>query len=339
MSKFEVWWVDDEPERESEEAESLDGEQEELNVVFYNPDEALEILSSIEEGTGDCEAPDLVLGDWYLNEVGEYEFKGLTFEARLREVFSDVPFYGFSGEETADFGGQLSEERFDRVCNIRELTSGNAGKEILEDIKDYQKVKDAVGGDIGDIMELLDASDEARREQIRASLPGEFENGIPSEDESGRSSGLQFARWVRNRFLQIPGPISGALFTATKLGVKRSVFKNKYQTDFESSKYRGIFSYTTKPRWWQTSVIRKLVKMNDDPESSMGEPWMSGPQILDVDPENRPVCEVCRKKHPETVAQTESSPTDTFPVHFGCSRIQKQREGAFSERRVIPSDQ
>jgi hypothetical protein len=315
----------------------LDEELNELNVSFYQPEQASDVLSEMESGQSDIEVPGLVLVDWYLNQEDDgYDFKGLTFEARLREVFGSIPVYGFSGEE-ASFGGQLSEERFDREFPIDKLTAPDVGEQIAEDIKDYRRIKKAVGGSEADIIDLLDASDSAKREQVKSTLPGEFENGIPTEEDSGGSAGLQFARWVRNRFLRVPGPTWGPMFTATKLGIDVDTFNEEYREKFESDRYQGVFSFSAEPRWWQRDIIDNIVSLNDDSNIAIGETWRSVPQILNVDSEDRPECEVCGDDYPETVAQTETSPTGTYPVHYGCSRIKKQREGAFNERRIIPS--
>lgn len=332
-SEYTVLWIDDDEERREENRGGV-GNDDRINVTTLGPMEAASELLGGPNGEGQIPSdPDLALVDWYL-QTDEYSGDGPSIEGILRDTFKTLPIYAFSGEygnSEFDREQKRGEHRFALITSPDRLDDDD----LIQDIQDYQQIRSKEGEGIDGILELLDAPQELK-EKIQSTLPQEFAEGLPAEDEGDSDSSLRFARWVRHELLETPGLLWDDVWTATKVGIKKEQFA-EYSSKLSSAKYTGIFSHRNN-LWWRVKVRDEIYQLADEQDHSVDRLWKSGPELLDVSESDRSTCEVdsCDKPHPpQTVAAGSPSQKPEFQVHYNCSNIEQSRAATYEDLRVL----
>ena len=200
-NEFAVLWIDDNKERREERRGGV-GNDERITVYPHGPmDAASEFLTDSDEEMDFPKEPDLALVDWYLRKGDEnYAGDGPSIEGILRDKFPYTPIYAFSGkfgDPEFDRDRKRGEHRFAHITAADRLNDSD----LIDDIQDYRRIRKKEGSDVEGLIELLDPPS-GIEEKIESTLPQEFAEGLPHEEESDPDSSFRFARWVRNEFLK-----------------------------------------------------------------------------------------------------------------------------------------
>lgn len=330
MSEYTVWWIDDNENRK-EDAENLEQNLNDVHVIFHQPAQALRQLDPEDQDYEALDDLDLVLIDWKLHEKGDFLGKGLTMAGRVREAHPQVPIYGFSSEFEALQSGAGSDQ-FESLMRIRDL-QGKRNAEILEsDLKAFETIKQQRNEGFESLIETLNPP-EGAIDGIKSVVPREYIDGLQSHGERGGDA-VKFANWVRNRFLETPGPLLDDTWAATKIGLTKSVLE-EYADELNGTShgeitYDGVFSHRNSRRWWNTLLIDAVVTLAED--AQFRELNAFGPEVLKID--DKPQCKVCHEERPETVAAGQDGRDAGSPVHHLCSHVHHTREGAFEDYRI-----
>lgn len=329
---YQIWWIDDEDSNVVA-ATELGNSRSDLDVEFQTPNKVDDFKTE----------PDLILVDWFLDQgtPSNYE-RGISIEAKLREkTNSETPIYGFSGESEKRLDEQFSDKRFDHgIFERADLSEPEAADKLVKDIKSYEAIRDVSGGDFRDLVDLL-AFPEDDYDSLESIIPREYSDGLPQIRERP-GAGLNFARWVRTRFLVTPGPLLNPTWAATQLGLAPEAFST-YCEEFTSVevpddlKYSGVFSHRVDDRYWESQLMRALAKLEQDAdvEGSPKETWQVGFAVLGACEDERATCAVCEEPFPQTVAAKRRGENAQLPVHYRHSNVHHSREGAFKDYREI----
>lgn len=327
MSDYCIWWIDDRPRRE-EKADHVERESDCITVDFSLPDRAIEQVE--EDSFPDA---DLVLIDWVLNDEHDVISRGVSMEGIVREHLPRTPTYGFSGEETEELQEAQNERRFEAVFDLRGIISNEGITNLEKDLQDYELIESVRGDGFEALRNTLQPPSEGE-EQLTSIIPREFSDGLQEGTKTKGGSKLEFARWVRERFLNTPGPLWNDQWLATNLGVSKTSLEPLAATLRESDravKYEGIFSHRVENRWWSSEVIGAVVELVD---SSVADIQQAAPMLVPEEDREIATCDYCGEKYPDTVAAIKEGRDAEHPVHFRCSEIHHSREGPFEDYRV-----
>lgn len=332
-NEFTVLWIDDNKERREETRGGV-GDDDQITVLPLGPREvASELLTGPDGEPTIPSEPHLALVDWYLH-TDDYEGDGPSIEGILRDNFSTTPVYAFSGQYGSSAfkrEQKRGEHRFALITSPDRLDD----VDLIQDIEDYQRIRDKEGECLDGIIELLEAPPDLK-EKIQSTLPQEFAEGLPSEDEGDSDSSLRFARWVRHELLEKPGLLWDDVWSATKIGIDKERFA-EYESSLSDAKYTGIFSHRN-DLWWRMLVRDELFDRAAEQDRTVDRLWKDGPDLLDVAEEHRATCEIdpCNKSHPpQTVAAGSPSEKPNFQVHYNCSNIEQSRGATYEDLRVL----
>lgn len=339
QSEFTVLWIDDDKERRERKRGGV-GDDEQITVIPLAPMEAAsELLTGPDEEPAIPENVDLALVDWYLHTEDyegddEYEGDGPSIEGILRDRMPTTPIYAFSGEygnSAFEREQKRGEDRFALITGPHKLNDSD----LIKDLQDYQRIREQGGEGIEGIIDLLDAPAKIT-EKIQSTLPQEFAQGLPSEDESDFNSSLRFARWVRHEFLEQSGLLWDDVWTSTKVGIDKEQF-DEYKSSLSGAKYTGIFSHRNE-RWWRVWVRDEVFDLADEQGRSIDRLWKDGPELLGVNENDTSTCEdaSCDDSHrPQTVAAASPKEKPSFQVHYNCSNIEQSRRATYDDLRVL----
>lgn len=335
MSEYDVWWIDDNDDRRDV-SELLKGHTDKLSVEFSPPDRAIDKLT---EESGAIRF-DLVLIDWKLQEHGEFPGKGLTMAGRVREEMPTVPIYGFS-DAVQELRATAGEHQFDATYDVSRFKSEEGADLVEKDLDSYAKIEEAEGDGFEALLETLDVPDDAHND-LESVIPREYAGGLQPD---GDGSIREFAYWVRNRFLETPGPVLDDRWWATKIGLEEEALEN-YVEELTSSIddspiYNGVFSHRFDRRWWATLAINSVVSIAKERGEPIHELTTVAEKILG-ESERLSYCRVClvddqpdqNDSRPGILAADKEGKDATHPVHLRCSHIHHTREGAFEDYRV-----
>jgi hypothetical protein len=322
-----MWWIDDDPRRKKAK-NSLEEKSDRFNIEFESPENIDEMNTE----------PDLALVDWKLNTDG-YSGKGLSMEAKIREMYPEVPIYGFSGEPDEAKDLSMTTERFDQGVFSFSTITGDKGfvDSIISDIEDYKTVSQARGEELDALYSAL-AVPKNDQKRVKSVIPREFSDGI----RDGEESPLNFSQWVLDRFLETPGPLLDETWAATTLGIRPEAFEDYWDkllssSDVEDVEYSGVFSHQADFFIWESQMVEVLVSLLSESKAAemAQETCRMGANILDVAEEDISRCKVCDEKFPGTVAAAGEGESAKYPVHYHCSDVHHSREGSFKDYRVI----
>ncbi|SMO70087.1 response regulator [Halorubrum cibi] len=330
MSEYTIWWIDDSEDR-AKDADRLSDFAPELSVQFSGPSEAVDRLDEADN----LSEVDLVLIDWKLNEHGDFLGKGLTMAGKVSEELPETPLYGFSSE-VSELRATATREQFEETYDVSELQSKEGALNIKLDLDSYTEIKNVRGEGLQELIKLLDPP-EAAIEDLKSIIPREYTDGLKSDPKINGGSIIEFGEWVRNRFLETPGPLWDDDWTATKIGLQPDALSG-YTDELNGTKhgdatYSGIFSHRKSRRWWSTQVIDAVVALAKNRDVRLGELTTVGEVVLG-ESEKISVCEVCGEDYPDILAAGRDGEDADAPVHLGCSHIHHTREGTFEDYRI-----
>ncbi|QGA84414.1 response regulator [Halomicrobium sp. LC1Hm] len=335
MNDYDVWWIDDSEDRRVA-SDALEDNSDDLTVTFDKPGVALDILT-------DKSKPveyDLVLIDWKLQDHSEFRGKGLTMMGRVREEMPAVPIYGFS-DAVDELRATAGDHQFDATYDASQLKSEDGATNVEKDLESYESIRHVEGAGLEPLLETLGAPKDAY-EDLKSVIPREYANGIQAE---GEGSVREFAYWVRNRFVETPGPVLDNTWWATKIGLEKEALENHVDelTDVVDKPvlYDGVFDHRCDRRWWTSQAISSVVALAKDHGEHINELTMVGKDILG-ESEGLSYCRVCELREsseqiggrPDILAAGREGEDADHPVHLGCSHIHHTREGAFEDYRV-----
>jgi hypothetical protein len=330
-SEYLVLWIDDDQERREGDRGGV-GSHDRINIHSMGPrDAASQFLTDMEDEGGLPGEPDLALVDWYL-QTDEYAGDGPSIEGILRDRFSSIPIYAFSAEYGSpqfDLDRQRGATRFAHITSPQRLDD----EDLIQDLEDYEKIRDKEGQGIDGLVDLLDPPSNLD-EQIESTVPQEFIQGLPRDEQSDTDSSLRFARWVRNEFLQTPGLIWDDVWTATKTGIGKESFAN-HSSAFSDAEYTGVFDHRFK-RWWREAVKDIVFDRARKENVDINRMWKQGPDLFDVAEGDRSKCDVCERPHrPQTVAARKPDDSADYQVHYDCSNIEQSRAATYEDFRLL----
>lgn len=336
---YTIWWIDDRGDSQDT-ASVLDEQSENIVVRDIPPEGAVDRVGLIEEDSDDTTKsdqftkPDMALIDWKLYEQGNYTGKGTSMLGLLRDKFGRIPIYGFSAEPR-----DINQEQFLRVFNVEYFTYLGAAEDLIEDIRDFEKIDQQTDQGLDGLISTLEPPED-QIDKLKPIIPRELSDGI-SGHEDGEIAGLhQFTEWVWKRFLHTPGPVLDDQWTATKLGLTREAFQSKKEALLEAEvdqlKYTGVLS-PEKDRWWKSSIVQALMDIDKERggEGKFETTWKKGADLFAESKDELAHCEVCEKILPETVAAPSPNSDERKPVHHRCSDIHHSREGSFADFRIF----
>lgn len=336
---YTIWWIDDRSDSR-ETADVLDEQSENLDILDIPPEEAVDRVGLIEENSDDTSdidpfsRPDMALIDWKLHEQSDYTGKGTSMLGLLRDKFGKIPIYGFSAEPE-----DVNQERFLRVFNVEYFTRQGAAEDLIDDIKDFEKINEQADQGLDGLISTLEPPED-RIDELEPIIPRELSNGI-SGHKDGEVAGLQqFTEWVWKRFLHRPALVLNDQWTATKLGLTTDAFKEKkeilYEADVDQLRYTGVLS-PEEDRWWKYSIVQALIDIDKSRggDGTFETTWEKGADLFAESEEELARCEVCDKVLPETIAAPSPNSDEREPVHYRCSNIHHSREGSFADFRIF----
>jgi len=327
--QFNIWWIDDEPDREEQAEEILEERNDKIQVEFESPEDIEEMQTE----------PDLALVDWKLDSE-DYFGKGLSMEAKIREIHSETPVYGFSGDPSEVQDKSLTNERFDQgIFPLKALSDPDFTDRLVKDIQDYKSLSRAKGGGLDALFNCLEIP-ESDKKRVKSIIPREFSDGL-KEDSTGEKGPLQFSKWVVGRFLDTPGPLLNKTWVATTIGIRPKVFDNYWSEISKSAtrknlEYSGVFSHQVDTLIWESQLIETIVEiLSESEEHEMAqETHQMGIELLEPDEDDLSCCRVCGESFPETVAAAVEGESAEHPTHYHCSDVHHSREGSFKDYRV-----
>ncbi len=330
MTEYCVVCIDDEISTGSprDNAINLLSERDFLKVLKLHPTKVIDWLKDKEL------EPDMFVVDFRLNASaldGEtFPFKGTSLVGMIRDVFPQVPVYLLS----AFFEDKHSAKEvdiFDRLITENNFLQPGF---ILSDVRDFDGIKNSIPGGIQNLLALL-RSPESSVDDLRNVLPRDFTSDL--EDETVEIEGLEtestfefsgivrFGRWVQRPLLADEGILCGDVHASVLLGMDIGYFMNDFLPSEEGAKfvqqtkYTGIFSDTSKRRWWKQAIFNYIYSHPNSQGEIVDELPTSSPTILNVPEEQRAKCIVCREAFPQVVGSTDG--LELYPVHRSCSEL------------------
>jgi len=274
---------------------------------------------------------DLYLLDYKLdqhpptNGEAPYKYNGATISTKLRQlVHQGVPIYLVSRIIEEEHSYQ-EPELADRFIARR----GLAGKseDLYNDALDYKRIRETEKNSEDLLISLLMVPESDVKNTLLA-LPVEIRNGIRRfdgpEQVQNTPDEIIFGKWVIFSLLQQPGVTYDDLYAATYLGMDVEYFRAevvpRFEEPSENLKYKGVFSKTTRRRWWKQALSDYVVSAMPD-KMSFTRPWLVAPKVFSV-PENvLAKCVVCGGLSPETVGRDVDDKEEFHPVHIKCSEV------------------
>lgn len=338
-----VLWIDDE--NQTTEAKNLGFES--LHIQWEHPKDIDSVLEKYENSG--VEAPDLFLIDFYLSQKPindeTYQHQGLVLTALIREKYPEHPIFLVTaaitenGDTKLQKWSQAAESIFDKIIAFEKIQ--REGKEILYyDALDYRKTREKTArNNINALFELLKAPDSIK-ETLFLVLPDTLKSGLmPISGDNPEGNTIAFARWVLRSLLFNPGLLYDKTYTSTLLGVSEKGF-GRISRKFSKAMYTGIFSNTTEPMWWASTINDIVFSYKKSQELKSSDLWVVSNAIFSITEEERSKCAVCDDFFPETVGTNIDNPNEVKPVHYKCSAPDKnkQRQLYFEGFRVFNRD-
>lgn len=201
---------------------------------------------------------------------------------------------------------KLQSDYFDMYLHPADLQRPRPLQTLMNLIDEYETVNCSLPLTEADVPSLLGAPETADVESV---IPGFILDG-------GCDDSRLLSAWIRDRFLDTPGPVVGIERVATRLGMTVDVFEERREF-FESAEYDGVFSEVVDEKWWLKEALHL------------------GYDEFDLYEHEQPICVVCGRGSPDRIAEyIESERTTLQPVHYRCSNIERSRRGAYLKRRT-----
>lgn len=303
-AQIKVTWIDDDKNNE-EDARNLESKNRKLHIKFIP---AIGFESVLKEKT------DLFLIDDRLH-LRNYK-NGLAVAGHVRVKFPETPIYLFSAWPNTTLRttlAQAAESAADKVIDTKKIR--REGHDILYyDALDYRKMRTARRHSLRVIFRLLRSPlDDQNR--IRMVLPESLKKGL-----SRTGNAIALGKWVSTNFLASPGFLYDSLYASTKLGMTESAFC-KRESRFRTARYSGIFSNTSGPLWWNSTlmdIVFRRTARRFPREEKTDLPDLTK-RLFNLASSEIAKCVVCGRKNPETIGLDKYDESNRHPVHIRCS--------------------
>lgn len=337
-----IWWVDDDfLEKSSNNLRIFNKlhKYKEIKTEKFTPREFINALETEDQ------SPDLFLVDYKLDQNRDpsdnnkkFPYTGTGLVGFIRDKFPEHPIYLVSqllkGENVSQ-----DNDLFDRLMDygwFQERGQITAKRILKCDAEDYRSIRNVRSrSGIDPIYRLLNVP-KSSKEDVRKVIPESLRHGIgktPSQNNvndnilTSQCSGvIQLALWVRENLMRHAGVLYSDLYASTYLGMTISYFKNSYvphklKNANDRQQYTGVFYQSEDRRWWKRELAEFLYSLPEAKDISVGQTWISGPEILKLTKNNRSRCIVCDEFSPETVGYDKDDRNELHPVHWRCSDI------------------
>jgi len=312
-----IFWIDDEKERKKQ-AEILEITLEKQkpnggptpNVVFLTLPKWSDFL---EKGDYQEDSVDLFLVDYLLLVKGLHRGGGLSVSGGIREHFPEIPIYIFSAKDVP----YIVKDLADHILTLKEVQRSPIP--LYFGAFYYRLIRMSPRRSAQDLLKLLEAP-EMDHKRIVLTLPENIKDSLSSRAKRPRFTTIEFARWVRQTLLKIPGFLFDSLYSATKLGITEEVFLEQSST-FKKARYDGVFAKTNPELWWN-SKLREIVyetAIDKKLDCDTSDLRKLAPALFTLQSSKLSKCAVCGERYPETVGINKDDDEDYRPVHYKCS--------------------
>ena len=309
--------------------------------------------------------PDLLLIDFRLGmqshpdkDTPLFARDGVSLRGAMlgMEELKDVPAYLVSSVTKKRQAGSM-DVRFDWVLTHRELTGDLGGTFLLDDARDYRRLRTALAA-----VATADTSDIPERRLVRGAVLDLLNVPADSVESVGEVLGHEvrtvlrnesvldsvdlklapsrrraISHWVRAALHRVRGPLIDERMAAAMLGTKLEYFEETLgpQLELESARYTGIFRSTAAMTLWRQALLERLLSASSD-KIELSPPLAlarTTAEYFNVPAQQQAVCRVCGERWPEAVGFDEEERTVDAAVHWRCSREGNRRRQSVRIRR------
>jgi hypothetical protein len=335
-NKITLLWIDDNPERKQD-ADNLEKLDDRISTRFFHPEIFQKKICTKEI----VDAVDLFVVDYDLSRKEcDSEFylgKGLSLAGLIRENYSDVPVYLYSGDTDSPIFENLqytARKEADAVLSLKDIQ--DEGNRILySDAMDYRLIRNASTKNVDELIKVLCPPKEEEN-NIKYILPANLKIKNPGDSEVNLHSGmaLDFAAWIRAIFLANPGFVYDSIHAATKIGMTEPAFIERKQ-HFEDALYTGVFAKTYRHElWWKLSLYDAIFEKTQPSEGKTDvREIVKG--LFSLREDEIAKCSVCKSPFPDAVG-VDPKNNNPVPVHLRCSKSDPRytRMMYFEEQRI-----
>lgn len=319
--KLTIYWLDDDLSRFDHWKEIIENSAVEFDsnaqvVTIQVTADIFEIIADWEKKSP-FPLPDVFMLDHIYLEQLPHKMTGNTLAHILRRTFPDVPIISV----TAMYALPNKDMNVRDVHEYTAVIHYNKLDEHIEDIfsiaLDFKKVVFNTWPEFFDILKIPSSE----KTSLKMAVPSELTQDWTPTKHS------QLARWIRTELQLRPGFLVDELRAATFLGLSIRGFK-KIQNQFESALYRGPFSTSTSPRWWQNSLRDQLFSIvsPDTPDVSQ----VAGRTLLSFEEEDYCKCYVSSEIEASDFVVAEAYPNNVWHV------VRAQYSTTNSDNLAIP---
>lgn len=326
---LKILWIDDDETRKTY-ADTLDAEDN-VSVDFKMPEEIKSISNeSLKEYS-------LIVIDYFLENKGSYKHRGLTMASSIRENCWKIPIFIISADASFDSvkkALKTSLDNFEMVLAEEEFENEDKLKQFIDYAKDYDKLKSFSEITTGIIIEKILNAPESSKEQLN--------NIIPKTLKNNSEKILEVGKWINKTLTSKKGPLYNKNHLRAFLGVKESKI-NQLISEFETSKYNGLFSKVNEDLWW-INEIREILykKWSEKEEEYITNIPLMVEKLYDLKEGDVEICPVCQEKYPNCFAKEIESEDHYAVVHYHCSEKDKDDDELLffeSERVFVEKDE
>jgi hypothetical protein len=259
--------------------------------------------------------PSLVIIDQVLNKC-DWELNipllGSSLAEIIRQKWPACPIVGITAGQNIAAESQWYD--FEKKAEFEDLYEsqkfGAAVEPIYALASGFQVLRNPKVLSIKKIIELL-GPPVGERERLATAIPDEIRRS-----SNDRSVPRLTALWIRKRLKERPGFLYDRAWTANLLGLTPKGFI-KVEQVFEAAKYSGVFSEPSNPRWWVLGLKEILFETIKDANTNLT--WVVGQRLQGLVPSDFSECYVCKKPHPEILANIDTSGDEKRPMHIRCT--------------------
>ncbi len=291
--RLEFVWIDDNPEREVESKNIATQFKIKMRFIDVKGKDITNQLSNLLKS----ERPDLILIDHKFEDVDSGIFKaGSTAAAYIRETWPTCPIVCVTGADQNIIDSQ-KRDLYEAIFEISNISRHYST--IISIAAGFKNLEQRRPNNEEELLNLIGVPSDDR-ERIKAIFPNE----LKKISDPGLCTNL--SHWVRGTLMERPGFLYDKLSLATLIGVKEASF-HKVEKYFKKAKFTGIFSDTSKERWWKSEAISILNMRIQE----AGLPWERGRKLKGLTKRDFSKSYVEGVDYPEVVAYVDNTPNST----------------------------
>lgn len=242
--------------------------------------------------------PDLFVIDHVFNSALPFGLKGSSLAHLLRGEFPRVPMVcvtamfdepnSFDQEDISEYTALFLYQRLEKHID-----------DLYVIARDFRKLHPREAEVREHLVACLRAPSRDKNDLLHV-LPEEFQN------EKHATTEHRIARWIINTLLGRAGFVYDRLHAATLLGLTEAGF-TKVESQFEKTRYKGVFATEGDPRWWATAIRNRLYDLAG--EDAPDIPQYAGRTLAGVTQNDYSTCYVSRKADPPPDVVVATDPT------------------------------